>query len=266
MIAFVILLPDHFRNSTMAKPTPSQPTFSHVPYASDYMKIAVEKAVKHFDGNLTGKKVLDIPAGNGWVSEQLSNMGADAVSADINEDKPHFAQVDMEKPLPFSDKDFDIIICCEGIEHVFSPYNLFEEFSRLLNEGGILVITTPNIQNLYSRWQYLCSGYLFQFDPFNKVPLKDGVLGDKGHISPISYGQLRYFAEHFKMITHAPSGGRMKRTILLPVLLPFLLIGFWWNYRDWKRTSNRPERKEIISHLFNIRVLLSRSLVFVATR
>mgnify|MGYP001208081264 CR=1 FL=1 len=244
----------------------SQPNFSHVSYASDYMEIAVQKVATHFDGDLAGKRVLDIPAGNGWVSEELSKMGAEAVSADINEEKPHFSQVDMEKPLPFADNHFDAIVCCEGIEHVFSPFNLFAEFARTLKNGGILVITTPNVQNLYSRWQYLCTGYLFQFDPFNKIPLKDDVIGDKGHILPVSYGQLRYYTEHFNMKTESPSGGRMKRTILLPLLLPFLMIGVWWNYRDWRRTSNKPERKEIIFHLFKLRVLLSRSLIFVATR
>ena len=62
------------------------------------------------------------------------------------------------------------------------------------------------------------------------------------------------------------TGGRMKRVILLPILFPVLIIGFWWNYRDWKRTSGKSPRKEIIKHLFNLRVLLSRSLVFIATK
>lgn len=59
--------------------------------------------------------MLDIPAGNGYVSEQLAAVGADVISADINEDKPHFLQIDMELPLPFDDQEFDVIICCEGI-------------------------------------------------------------------------------------------------------------------------------------------------------
>ena len=157
----------------------------------------------------------------------------------------------MEQPLPFDDAYFDIIVCCEGIEHVFSPFNLFSEFARVLKDGGILVITTPNVQNLYSRWQFLCTGYLFQFDPFNKIPLEHGIVGDKGHISPVTYGQLRYYSEHFKMTPANPTGGRFKRIILLPLLAPILLIGFWWNYRDWRRTSRVTGRKEIIKTLFN---------------
>jgi len=244
----------------------NQSTFSHVPYPSDYMKIAVKKVKNHFKDNFNMKKVLDIPAGNGWVGEQLTEFGMKVISADINEEKPHFAQVDMEKLLPFLDEEFDAIICCEGIEHIFSPFQLFNEFSRTLKKGGILIITTPNIQNLYSRWQFLCSGYLFQFDPFNQIPLKDNEVGDKGHISHISYGQLRYYTEYFGMKIETPTGGRMKRIILLPFFLPVLIIGLWWNYRDWRRMGGKSVQKEIIKHLFNLHLLLSRSLVFIATK
>jgi SAM-dependent methyltransferase len=244
----------------------SQPKFSHVSNPTDYMEIAVKKVKNHFRDNFQNKKVLDIPSGNGWIGEALTEYGMDVISADINEEKPHFAQVNMEKPLPFLDEEFDAIICCEGIEHIFSPFKLFTEFSRTLKKGGILIITTPNIQNLYSRLQFLCSGYLFQFDPFNKIPLQENEVGDKGHISNVSYGQLRYYAEHHGMKVSPPTGGRMKRIILVPFLFPFLLIGIWWNFRDWKRTSGKKHQKEIIKHLFSPRVLLSRSLVFISSK
>lgn len=243
-----------------------QPTFSHVAYASDYMKIAVERVKNHFGTNLSGKSALDLPAGNGWIGETLAGLGIDVTSADINQEKPGFAQVNMEVPLPFESESFDAVICCEGIEHVFSPFHLFAELARVLRPGGLLIITTPNVQNLYSRWQFLCSGYLFQFDPFNKIPLTDGQIGDKGHISPVSYPQLRYYSEHFGLEVLPPSGGRMKRKILLVLLAPFLLIGLWWNWRDWRRTSGQVNRRIITEHLFKLPVLLSRSLVFMAQK
>ena len=244
----------------------NRPNFSHVSYASDYMHIALRKVVQHFEGKISGKQALDLPAGNGWIGEQLESMGASAVSADINEAQPTFEQVDMESQLPFEDDTFDIVICCEGIEHVFSPFHVFSELARVLKKGGILVITTPNIQNLYSRWQFLCTGYLFQFDPFDKTPLTKGMKGDKGHISPVSYGQLRYYSECCNLFVQPPDGGRMKRKILLLLLAPLLLIGAAWSLRDWKRTSGDQGRKEIINHLFNLRTLLSRSLVFTAIK
>ena len=70
----------------------SQPTFSHVPYTSDYMEIAVSKVKNHFKDDVKNKKVLDIPAGNGWIGDQLTEYGMKVISADINEDKLHFDQ------------------------------------------------------------------------------------------------------------------------------------------------------------------------------
>ena len=116
----------------------NQPNFSHVSNPTDYMDIAVKKVKDHFKDNFRNKKVLDLPAGNGWIGEVLTEYGMEVISADINEEKPHFAQVDMEKPLPFSDEEFDAIICCEGIAHIFSPFELFTEFSRTLKKVAFL--------------------------------------------------------------------------------------------------------------------------------
>lgn len=230
------------------------------------MRIATEVVSAHFNGELKEKAVLDIPAGNGWISQKLAELGADAVPADINDEKPTFKQIDMEKPLPFADHSFDAIVCCEGIEHVFSPFNLMAEFSRLLRPGGILVITTPNIQNLYSRFQFLCTGYLFQFDPFNKVPLPIGYVADKGHVSPVTLTQLIYWSRCFNMTPQAPRGGRYKKRFLFPFFLPFLAYGLIWSWRDWQKTSRDKAQTHIIKDYFRLPTLLSRSVVFSATR
>jgi len=55
-------------------------------------------------------------------------------------------------PLGFSSEAFDIIICCEVIEHLnFNPLPVFCEFNRLLKSGGILYIGTPNHANIVKR-------------------------------------------------------------------------------------------------------------------
>ena len=53
----------------------NQPTFSHVPYPTDYMDIAVKKVKNHFKNNFKNKKVLDIPAGMDGLEKNLLNMG-----------------------------------------------------------------------------------------------------------------------------------------------------------------------------------------------
>tara|TARA_B100000787_G_C16173171_1_gene287589 strand:- start:54 stop:800 length:747 start_codon:yes stop_codon:yes gene_type:complete len=244
----------------------SQSKFSHVPNFTDYMKITVGIVIDFFKGDLKNKKILDLPAGNGLVSNELTRLNADVISADINEQYPHYVQTNMENLLPFSDEEFDAVICLEGIEHTMRPEALFSELARVLKKGGLLIISTPNVQNFYSRYQLLCTGYLYQFDPFDKIILKPNEVRDKGHISPVFYTQLRYYSELHNLKTLKPTGGRLKRIIALPLFLPFIFIGLWWSIRDWQKTSQQKDKIEIIRHLFSIRMLFSRSMIFKAKK
>ena len=67
-----------------------QSQFSHVPNFTDYMKITVQVVSDFFDKDLSNKKILDIPAGNGLVSKAFDKLGGDVISADINNEFPHF--------------------------------------------------------------------------------------------------------------------------------------------------------------------------------
>ncbi len=244
----------------------SHSQFSHVPNFTDYMKVTIQTVNNFYNNDLNNKLVLDIPAGNGLVSKELNRLGCEVVSADINEEYSHYVQANMEETLPFENEHFDAVICLEGIEHIMHPESLFAELARVLKKGGLLIISTPNVQSFYSRFQFLCTGYLFQFDPFDKIPLGINAKGDKGHISPVFYTQLRYYSDLHNLKTLKPSGGRLKRIVALPFFLPFILIGYWWSIRDWKRTNNKVEKFEIIKHLFSIRLLFSRSLIFKAVK
>jgi len=244
----------------------NQSQFSHVPNFTDYMKITVKTITNFFDDDFKNITALDIPAGNGLVSDELRKLGCETTSADINDEFSHYVQASMEEPLPFKDENFDAVICLEGIEHVLHPEKLFSELARVLKKGGLLVISTPNVQNFYSRYQLLCTGYLFQFDPFDKIPLEADQIGDKGHISPVFYTQLRYYSDLHNLTILQPDGGRFKRIVAFPLFIPFLLIGYFWSIRDWKKTSGDDKKFEIIKHLFSIKLLFSRSLIFKAVK
>lgn len=53
---------------------------------------------------------------------------------------------------PYADEEFDLVICCEIIEHLaMDPMHVFFEANRVLKKDGVLFITTPNsssIQNI----------------------------------------------------------------------------------------------------------------------
>lgn len=242
--------------------------FSHVANVPDYMKLIVKTVQNKFalSGGLANKKILDLPAGNGWVSDSLAKLGATVVPADINEERPNYVQANMEHDLPFVNEEFDCVICAEGIEHVLRPEALFSELARVLKKGGLLIITTPNVQNVYSRFQYSCTGFLYQFSPFNLLIPKQGELRDRGHISPVFYTQLRYFSDLHGLVTLQPDGDKYKRSIVFPFFIPFLLLGYWWAKKEARSNRGDPKSREIITHLFSIKVLLSRSIIFKAIK
>jgi SAM-dependent methyltransferase len=57
---------------------------------------------------------------------------------------------DAEKDrFPYADDYFSTVLCCELIEHLFhDPMHLMSEVNRILQPGGHLVLTTPNLASL----------------------------------------------------------------------------------------------------------------------
>jgi len=207
--------------------------YSHVRNATDYMAIIVSNVMNFFGSGIKNKKILDIPAGNGWISDSLKKSGAKVISADINKEKNYYIMVNMETPLPFKNNEFDCVICAEGIEHVLRPELLFAELSRVLKKNGLLIISTPNVQNFFTRLQLVCTGYLYQFHSFHIRPPKVNEVIDRGHINPVFYTQLRYFSHLHNLKVLKPDGDRYKRLIGLPFILPFIIYGYYWAYTDW---------------------------------
>ncbi len=46
--------------------------------------------------------------------------------------------------LPFSDQSFDGVICTVSVEYMSRPYEVFREISRVLNPGGVCIMTFSN--------------------------------------------------------------------------------------------------------------------------
>ncbi|MCK9591784.1 MAG: methyltransferase domain-containing protein [Methanoregula sp.] len=61
-----------------------------------------------------------------------------------------FDHFNVEKDVfPYEPESFDIVICCEILEHLLEdPTHMLCEAHRVLKKGGVLILTTPNVKSL----------------------------------------------------------------------------------------------------------------------
>ena len=108
------------------------------------------------DAALQGRRVLDVGCGYGAFSRLARKRGAHVVSCDIAKNlvlgtsatAVSHGVVGDACALGFRDESFATIISSEMVEHVARPVDAVKELARVLEPGGLLVITTPN-----RRWQ-----------------------------------------------------------------------------------------------------------------
>jgi 2-polyprenyl-3-methyl-5-hydroxy-6-metoxy-1,4-benzoquinol methylase len=101
-----------------------------------------------------GKRVLDAGCGVGWGGALLRRAGAASVAGvDIAFDAIGYARTkaagvdfvvaDLGR-IPFSDGSFEVITCFEAIEHVERQDEVLDELARVLEPGGLLLVSSPN--------------------------------------------------------------------------------------------------------------------------
>jgi len=100
-----------------------------------------------------GSRVLDVGCGRSLFTEIRSHWPFMIVAADVEhallcERRREFANVQWvvagAHPLPFRDESFHAVFAGELIEHLADPRLAVAEFSRVLQGGGVLILTTPN--------------------------------------------------------------------------------------------------------------------------
>ena len=103
------------------------------------MQISSKQSVVEFLLTKKFKTVLDVPSGNGWLYQMLPK-GTVIDGIDLFENKQEgyrdFWQHDLDEGLPSAVGKYDLICCCEGIEHVGNPLLLLRSFYNALNKGA----------------------------------------------------------------------------------------------------------------------------------
>lgn len=71
--------------------------------------------------------------------------------------------------LPWPDASFDLITCCDVIEHLRRPDSFLEHARHLLRPGGVVIVTTIDVDCWYSRllgprWVHYHRDHLWYFN------------------------------------------------------------------------------------------------------
>jgi len=99
--------------------------------------------------NVRNKKILDIGCGEGGSATILAEKGAKVFAVDISAkfhtktQSLYFLYMDGLH-LAFENQSFDIVILQDVLEHLHDPYQTLIEAKRVMKDGGVMYICTPN--------------------------------------------------------------------------------------------------------------------------
>jgi SAM-dependent methyltransferase len=176
--------------------------------------------------------VLDLGSGSGAMLARLREAGFQdlhGVERDIEvfgmpetpgPEEARFVRLDLNGDFASHyARRFALLVSIEVIEHLDSPRDFLRQAWQLLEEGGHLLLTTPNVANWVGRLRFLVLGELRWFDPPCYERLR--------HVSPITDSQMRGMLPElgFDLVASTSAGSfmgplQMLATALLS--LPFL--------------------------------------------
>ncbi len=214
------------------------------------------------------RRVLDIPCGEGAFLERVRALGRAAHGADIVNRAAlapaEFTAADMNAPLPFDDASFDAVVCIDGIEHLERPFDFVRECRRVLAANGVLIVSTPNITALRSRWRYLLTG----FHNKAKVPLDERDPTPWHHVNLLSFPALRYLLHRngFRVSRIATNRIKPISWLYLP-LWPISLLATSLSMRRWESDPAQRERnEEILRQMHTSCIAFGETMIVKATR
>jgi 2-polyprenyl-3-methyl-5-hydroxy-6-metoxy-1,4-benzoquinol methylase len=101
-------------------------------------------------------RLLDVGCGAGFFLKVAVEAGWDGIGIDLSPDAVAFARdrlgLDVflgrmqDSELP--ENTFDVVTLLETIEHLFDPMSVLRQAHRLLRPGGLITVTTPNLNSL----------------------------------------------------------------------------------------------------------------------
>ena len=138
----------------------------------DFVRDAILRAARRLPG-YPRLSILDLSCGRGEILAALAREGCGVRGTHFRGDDYKVTErsgpieaegllidpdVDLTKPLPYPSQSFDVVILSEVVEHLESCRTAVSEAGRVLRPGGHLILSTPNIARLHSRFHFFWTG------------------------------------------------------------------------------------------------------------
>ena len=121
-----------------------------VPYFQDAL-------TRHLGADLSNVCLLDVGSGGGVLTEEFARLGCEVTGIDISAESISIAhahaqaeglsiayQIGSAIQLPFSGSSFEVVSCCDVLEHIPQWIQVIKEVSRVLKPGGLFLFDTIN--------------------------------------------------------------------------------------------------------------------------
>ncbi|NJN43225.1 MAG: class I SAM-dependent methyltransferase [Flammeovirgaceae bacterium] len=242
-----------------------------IPFQNNMVEHSRSQAVQFFKkycrehaSELKDKEVYDLSAGSGFIIHLFHEAGAtihpfDMHPAQNNQATVPSQHIDLQKDFPIASGLADVVVCAETIEHLPNQLFFFQEVTRILKPGGILLLTTPNHSSLRGRLSYfLMESEHYSVPPPNKVTFK--VKFDSGNeyvnrVFLIGIQRLQTLASvnHLSIFKIHKSKGSFLSWLLL-LTYPLIWCRHWITYR--KASGKNPESKIAFHESFKLNTSL----------
>ncbi len=122
-----------------------------------------------------GRRALDVGCGGGLLAEEFARLGfavtgVDPSARSLEAARAHAAKTGLGieyrqasgEALPFADGTFDVVYCCDVLEHVGDLARVIAESARVLRAGGTYLYDTINrtpqskliVIKLFQEWAW----------------------------------------------------------------------------------------------------------------
>jgi 2-polyprenyl-3-methyl-5-hydroxy-6-metoxy-1,4-benzoquinol methylase len=218
---------------------------------------------------------LDLGAGWGHLIARLRSRYPAMQSWGLDYNPAHFplqevpvAHCDFSVDrLPHEDGAFDLVTFTEVCEHLENYRYALREAARVLAPGGLLVVSTPNVLSMKSRWAYATRGFWTYFDP---LPRKEdpGIYPGQRHISAIPFFYLAHALMDCGLGEITPHADKTQKSSAFLAVLALPVLRFAAR-RSLRRRTRRfgalPPEIEDLARLNNSwPVLTGRTLIVTA--